>query len=33
MTAIVGLVHSRTVYVGGDSAGVRGPFVCLKSPS
>lgn len=46
MTAVVGLLHAGSVYIGGDSAGrrvlsalgaaerfsagVRGPFVCLK---
>ncbi len=27
MTCIVGLVHEGSVYIGGDSAGVRRPFV------
>lgn len=27
MTAIAGLVHDGKVWIGGDSAGVRGPFV------
>ncbi len=33
MTAIVGLVHNATVYIGGDSAGVSGYSMTVRADS